>query len=143
MSASSLREKEVEWRLQDPEPAADKPVEYEPIRTETSKLKAEEADLEANTDMHGRRRTLSRLQSRNSGYSEFSDVASVKSTQNAKKKWYRRLNPLKWGSDPPIPTSRGVSREYNASFFSRLTFEWMSPLMTVSKAQVSKRSRPC
>lgn len=46
--------------------------------------------------------------------------------------WYRNLNPLKWGDAPPLPEERMVSREYNAGFFSKLTFEWMSPLMTVS-----------
>jgi hypothetical protein len=47
-------------------------------------------------------------------------------------KWYRRgLNPLKWGPSPPVPEEPVVAREYNASFFSRLSFHWMSPLMHV------------
>ena len=50
----------------------------------------------------------------------------------AKKPWHKRLNPLLWGSIPPIPKEREVSREYGANFFSKLTFHWMAPLMSVS-----------
>jgi hypothetical protein len=49
----------------------------------------------------------------------------------AKKPWYKEPNPLKWGSIPPMPKERGPSREYSAGFFSRLTFQWMAPLMEV------------
>ena len=48
-----------------------------------------------------------------------------------KKPWYRNLNPLKWGKEPPVPKERIVSREYGANFFSMLTFQWMAPLMAV------------
>lgn len=44
------------------------------------------------------------------------------------KSWY---NPLRWGKIPSIPEERGVSREYYAGFWSRLTFQWMAPLMNV------------
>jgi hypothetical protein len=47
------------------------------------------------------------------------------------KPWYRNINPLRWGSIPPIPETRGASREFTASFFSLLLFQWMAPLMTV------------
>lgn len=59
----------------------------------------------------------------------------------AKKVWYKRLNPLKWGEKPPVPKERIVSREYGASFFSMLTFQWMAPLMTVSK--ISRFQQAC
>ncbi|OTB05798.1 hypothetical protein M426DRAFT_72650 [Hypoxylon sp. CI-4A] len=49
----------------------------------------------------------------------------------AKKPWYKTPNPLRWGSIPPVPEERQVSREYEAGFFSRLTFQWMAPLMNV------------
>ena len=48
-----------------------------------------------------------------------------------KKRWYKRMNPLKWGKKPPVPKERTVSREYGANFFSMLTFQWMAPLMNV------------
>ncbi|KAG5951342.1 hypothetical protein E4U53_003303 [Claviceps sorghi] len=44
--------------------------------------------------------------------------------------WYRQKNPLRWGRVPPVPKERIVSREYTAGFFSKLTFQWMNPLMT-------------
>ncbi|OBT52768.1 hypothetical protein VE04_05839 [Pseudogymnoascus sp. 24MN13] len=51
-------------------------------------------------------------------------------TVAAKKPWYKTPNPMKWGSIPPIPTERGVSREATAGWFSLLTFQWMAPVMT-------------
>lgn len=48
----------------------------------------------------------------------------------AEKPWYKKLNPMRWGAIPEIPKERIVSREYQAGFFSRLTFQWMNPLMT-------------
>ena len=49
-----------------------------------------------------------------------------------KKPWYKNLNPLRWGVPPEAPSERLISREYQAGFFSLLTFQWMAPLMTVS-----------
>ena len=43
----------------------------------------------------------------------------------------KRLNPLK-RNPPPVPAERQPSREYSANFFSKLTFQWISPLMSVS-----------
>lgn len=51
--------------------------------------------------------------------------------QQPKLRWYKRLNPMRWGGIPEIPKERIVSREYQAGFFSKLTFYWMNPLMTV------------
>ncbi|QQK41347.1 ABC transporter, integral membrane type 1 [Penicillium digitatum] len=48
-----------------------------------------------------------------------------------KTEWYRRLNPLRLQKIPPVPAERSVSLEYGASFFSVISFEWMSPLMKV------------
>ncbi|KAI3323118.1 ATP-binding cassette transporter protein [Xylariaceae sp. AK1471] len=49
----------------------------------------------------------------------------------SKKPWYKTPNPLLWGSVPPVPKERQESREASAGFFSRLTFQWMAPLMNV------------
>ncbi len=43
--------------------------------------------------------------------------------------WYREKNPLKWGKIPPVPEEREVSREHTAGVLSRLTFQWMAPVM--------------
>ncbi|POS75365.1 ABC transporter [Diaporthe helianthi] len=47
----------------------------------------------------------------------------------AKKPWYRKVNPLRWGQVPPVPDEREVSREYKAGFFSQLFFAWQGGLM--------------
>ncbi|GAW25582.1 putative ABC transporter family protein [Rosellinia necatrix] len=49
--------------------------------------------------------------------------------------WYRTPNPLLWGSVPPVPKEKQESREASAGFFSKLTFQWMAPLMTVSNTE--------
>ncbi|KAH6611162.1 abc transporter family [Trichoderma cornu-damae] len=50
--------------------------------------------------------------------------------QGVTKPWYKQANPLRWGSIPEVPEERIISREHQAGFFSRLTFQWMNPLMT-------------
>ncbi|KAH8167726.1 hypothetical protein CIB48_g493 [Xylaria polymorpha] len=50
---------------------------------------------------------------------------------SSKKPWYKTPNPLLWGSVPPVPKEKQESREATAGFFSKLTFQWMAPLMTV------------
>ncbi|KAF2405484.1 ABC multidrug transporter-like protein [Trichodelitschia bisporula] len=52
------------------------------------------------------------------------------SGKQKKKSW----NPLK-RNPPPVPTERGVSREYTANFFSLLTFQWVTPLMSTGYAR--------
>ncbi|KAJ5095932.1 ABC transporter integral membrane type 1 [Penicillium alfredii] len=47
------------------------------------------------------------------------------------RKWYRKLNPLRLQKTPPVPSERSVSREYQASILSIISFQWMSPLMKV------------
>ena len=54
----------------------------------------------------------------------------VEPTSTPKRSWLNRLNPLRLRKPPPVPEERTVSREYNASFLSLLTFHWIAPLMT-------------
>ncbi|KAF4984405.1 hypothetical protein FDECE_17091 [Fusarium decemcellulare] len=56
--------------------------------------------------------------------------ATTRSGTPEKKPWHKKLNPLRWGSMPAVPDHRATSREYQANFFSLLTFQWMAPLMT-------------
>ncbi|KAJ4140873.1 ATP-binding cassette transporter yor1 [Fusarium equiseti] len=46
-----------------------------------------------------------------------------------KKSWHKKLNPLRWGAPPPVPEKPLKSREHDAGFLSKLTFQWMGPLM--------------
>ncbi|KAF1815867.1 hypothetical protein P152DRAFT_390622 [Eremomyces bilateralis CBS 781.70] len=65
-----------------------------------------------------------------SGFSENGDEGAT-SQKAAKRTWGERLNPLKHKVLPPVPEEREVSREYTAGFFSKLTFQWIAPLMSV------------
>lgn len=65
-------------------------------------------------------------------YATDASVATTPAPRYAEKPWYSKLNPMRWGAIPEVPKERIVSREYEAGFFSRLTFQWVNPLMTVS-----------
>lgn len=65
-------------------------------------------------------------------YATDASVTTSAAVQYAEKSWYKKLNPMRWGPIPEVPKERIVSREYQAGFFSKLTFQWMNPLMTVS-----------
>ncbi|KAF2134156.1 ABC multidrug transporter-like protein [Dothidotthia symphoricarpi CBS 119687] len=124
-STSSLDDKEKGTGLMDPQAAAVNPTEYEPIKPQADS-KALEAGHGRNSD-----NTLSRHQSSTSAFTETSDVESdARSSIQKKKKWFKRLNPLKQGAKPPVPAEQEICPEYNAGFLSRLTFQWMQPLMS-------------
>ncbi|EON64929.1 hypothetical protein W97_04163 [Coniosporium apollinis CBS 100218] len=119
---------EKEWRANDQVAAATSTNHAEPVATEPLKQVSRESELNPETQMDpekGRRfdRTAS------SGTSSEEDVVERKDATNTTP-WYKRLNPLRRNTKPPIPQERGVSPEYGASFLSLLTFQWMSPLMT-------------
>jgi ATP-binding cassette subfamily C (CFTR/MRP) protein 1 len=59
--------------------------------------------------------------------------------EQPKKRWYKKLNPLRWGGIPPVPETRQVCREYNAPFLSLVYFQWMAPLMSVSPSTLTER----
>jgi ATP-binding cassette subfamily C (CFTR/MRP) protein 1 len=58
------------------------------------------------------------------------DLSEIKKPEEKKRSRRDRWNPLKV-KPPPVPEERGVSREYTASFWSRLTWQWVTPLMAV------------
>ncbi|KAK8110590.1 uncharacterized protein PG998_007047 [Apiospora kogelbergensis] len=74
---------------------------------------------------------MKRTQSQATDFSTLTRTTSRASVPQKSKKWYKQPNPLRWGSIPPVPKEREVSREYHAGWFSRLTFQWMAPLMNV------------
>jgi hypothetical protein len=77
-----------------------------------------------------------------SGDDEAKAPDNVLQPSSPRPKWYRRLNPLRWQTPPPVPEERTASREYGASFFSIVSFQWMSPLMRVSMAIFQTISQP-
>jgi len=54
-------------------------------------------------------------------------------TKRGRRSLYDRLLLRKRQENPPYPTERTISHEFNAGFWSILTFQWMAPLMAVSK----------
>lgn len=66
-----------------------------------------------------------------------SEVVKVPSSQDGSKNedrvpWSRRLNPLKTNILSPVPEERQPSKEHNANWLSKLTFHWVTPILSVS-----------
>lgn len=77
---------------------------------------------------------LADLEEVKTGASEAPTISPAASGPNSpqKKSWHKKLNPLRWGAPPPVPEKPLKSREHDAGFLSKLTFQWMGPLMHVS-----------
>ncbi|KAM6522395.1 ATP-binding cassette transporter yor1 [Fusarium falciforme] len=126
-----------ELKAPDAEAAAVQPTKLDPTgdSDEDRIGKNEEKDL----DEEKRIDDSSKDESRGPELREVRTAASAATTATRattqpgppeKKPWHKNLNPLRWGSLPPVPPERMASREYQAGFFSMLTFQWMAPLMT-------------
>jgi ATP-binding cassette subfamily C (CFTR/MRP) protein 1 len=93
-------------------------------------------DPEKNAAHHTKNLTttteLSRTRTDATSMTEVTEAADP--TKDTRSRW-KRWNPLK-RKPPPIPEIRGVSREYTANFWSMLTFQWVTPIMTVSLLRV-------
>ena len=130
-------EKEQERASTDPEGAANSLTPSEPVATEplqyvafdSESSSSHHADPEKDPEKHSRPRAQRTVTNATSISALTTETRST--AVKRRKPWYKRLNPLKWGPKPPVPKERIVSREYHAGFLSLLTFQWMSPLMTV------------
>jgi len=89
-------------------------------------------DVEDEGDVALSRNELTRTRSNWTGTSgESGGEKKTAEGQIVKESRKSKLNPLKWGKMPPVPKEREVSREYTAGLLSKITFQWMSPLMNV------------
>ena len=109
------------------------PLEYE---SSTSTSTTHEADPEKALDhaVHDKETRLDAHRTTtmtSTAFSALSTDAVLTLREKPKKPWYKRLNPLKWGKEPPVPAKRTISPEYYAGFWSLLTFQWMSNIMTI------------
>ncbi|ORY72005.1 uncharacterized protein BCR38DRAFT_405019 [Pseudomassariella vexata] len=97
----------------------------------------EEIDLEESEEKRTEREEVRRTQSHTTDISTVTRAATSAFDKNCetKKSWYKTPNPLRWGRIPPVPEKREESREYKAGFFSKLTFQWMAPLMNVRELE--------
>lgn len=87
---------------------------------------------EEGQEMRAEREEIKRTQSHATDASGLTRTTTGTSLAPKSKPWYKQPNPLRWGKTPPVPKERAESREYHAGFWSRLTFQWMAPLMNVS-----------
>jgi ATP-binding cassette subfamily C (CFTR/MRP) protein 1 len=127
-----LQEKEMEDNY--PMTAGYTTAQPEPVATEpiTADSDQDSSSFDEKNDKNGKDvgETIMPVMSRRS-------VATSKTTDSEKdqpppkRSWSSRINPLK-RNPPPVPKERIVSREYKASWISRLVFQWVQPLMTVS-----------
>lgn len=117
----------------DPAGVANTTNRSEPLATKADDLSIEEDDASnegTTVENIVKRPNLELTKSYATSASGLSDTASLVA-EPEKKKWYQKLNPLRWSAATPVPKEREVSKEYGASFFSILVFQWMAPLMTV------------
>ncbi|KAL8773161.1 MAG: hypothetical protein Q9209_001837 [Squamulea sp. 1 TL-2023] len=119
---------EKEYASTDPVGSANDTNTAEPLATEPLQSVVSDTDSSSNAATEKERpladRTLTTTTTRSS-----ITVGPQEVETGEKRPWYRRLNPLKTRVPPAIPNERVVSREYNAGLWSRLTWQWMAPLM--------------
>ncbi|KAK8017660.1 hypothetical protein PG993_013986 [Apiospora rasikravindrae] len=122
-----------ETKPADPLAEANAPTNAEEVAPDVSDNDAEDEIRHQSEPIQTRqeRQEMKRTQSQATEFSNLTRETSRASVPPKSKPWYKQPNPLRWGSIPPVPTERQVSREYNAGFLSRLTFQWMAPLMNV------------
>ncbi len=110
-----------------PRPPPTDPVTTDPLQYGESESDLSSSDPEKET-LPKTTRTLTQMTTTSS-----LTVESQRPFPEGHKPWYERLNPLKSRRKPPVPNKRTVSKEYGASFLSKLTFQWMSPIMKVKR----------
>lgn len=99
----------------------DEPVATEPLQSVVSESSSDPAEKDERPFAN---RTLTTTTTRSS-----ITVGPKDDEPLTKKPWFKSLNPLKSRIPPPVPKERLVSREYKAGLLSRLTWQWMAPLM--------------
>lgn len=111
----------------------------EKSRDEHVRDSVEKEPVKAAAEVAARDTELDRTRSTATDGSAITQATTTPSQTTPPRKWYQRLNPLRWGSVPPIPAERNPSPEHTAGFLSLLTFSWMGGLMTVSPSPAA----PC
>ena len=117
------------------EPVADEPLDKNHLH-EQDGLEAEEYERRdsGSSDDAPKRTLLDRMQSTATTATMASsvDIGQTESQEKFSKRrpWWRWLL-LQHRILPPIPSERGQSREYTANIFSKITFQWMTPLMNM------------
>jgi ATP-binding cassette, subfamily C (CFTR/MRP), member 1 len=130
---SDPRGEEKEWEANDPVVGANMTAQDEPIATEPGTPTEKDLEKESSSELGEKRNNrdvIIPVMSRRSVATSLYPESSVIDAEPVKRSWSSRLNPLK-RNPPPVPKEREISREYKAGRLSRLTFQWITPLMTV------------
>jgi hypothetical protein len=132
--ADETRRQEKEWEENDPMTAGYTTTQPETVATQPiiADSDQESSSVDEKNDKNGKEvgEAVVPVMSRRS-------VATSKTADSeidqpiVKRSWASRLNPLKRNA-PPVPKERIISREFSANWASRLIFQWVHPLMTVS-----------
>jgi len=125
---TDLGHQEKEYSSADPVGAVNQTNTQEPVATEPLQYVVSESGSSSDQEkkeIPEATRTLTTTTTRST-----LTAADFNPEPSKKRPWYRR-NPLKGSRKPPVPKERVVSKEYGASFFSVLTFQWMAPIMRV------------
>lgn len=110
------------------EPVAENPESASPDDFEKARLEEKYPGSAAQEKKPDYGRTSTAL----SDSTELSEITKEKSkVEEPKRSLWDKLNPLKI-KPPPVPEEREECREYKAGWFSLLTWNWVTPLMTVS-----------
>ncbi|KAL8714669.1 MAG: hypothetical protein Q9220_001618 [cf. Caloplaca sp. 1 TL-2023] len=120
---------EKEYASTDPVGAANSTNHAEPVATEPLQSIISDTDSDTYHAADGKERPVDRTLTTTTTRSSITVESSP--DDHTRKPWYKSLNPLKRRTQPPIPKERIVSREYHAGLLSRLTWQWMAPLMHV------------
>ncbi|TVY81597.1 Multidrug resistance protein fer6, partial [Lachnellula suecica] len=138
--ADPAHDKELQPALAaDPAGAVENTNQDEPLDVDNEEKDIIEGTAHGQSSSHGSepdydekgRPTIDRTKSYATTASAVTRTDSHINAPPIKKPWYKNVNPLKWGKLPPVPETRGVSREYHASFLSLVYFQWVAPLMSV------------
>ena len=114
------------------EPTADEPVQYIQVGTEKELAQVNDIETEKPRLRQGSSSsTLVKSGSSNGSSNDEKSKAKAAEKRSQKAPWHHRINPFRSRNIPPVPKERVLSREYNASFFSLLVFQWINPIMTV------------
>lgn len=117
------------------EPVAEEPFERVAREEDANIENVVDKDAAESGDLEQGKNGRASLERTNSSWTSTTGASepSEKDVRLAKRSWSEKINPLKKKNVPRIPDERAVCPEYKATFFSRLTFQWMAPLMSVCR----------
>lgn len=138
---ASSKDNPMPTETRDEEPVAEQPLERVGSESEleegmiVDKEAVEETESQDDIDQEKKQARLA-LKRTGTETTTATSIATTEAyeeepTEPRKRTWSEKLNPLRSKYPPPIPKERTVSREQQAGFFSALTFQWISPLMSV------------